>query len=68
MDRTLIDSVLQLKPAERMKLLNVIYRSLEHPDTAIDNIWYNQAEQRLDAYNKGSVQGIDAKQVIGKRP
>jgi putative addiction module component (TIGR02574 family) len=68
MDETLIDSVLQLKPAERMRLLNVIYRSLEKPDTAIDEIWYDEAEKRLAAHKAGDVKGIPADQVLGKRP
>ena len=63
MDKALIDSVLQLKPAERMRLLNVIYRSLEQPDTAIDEIWYDEAERRLAAHESGVVKGIPADQV-----
>ena len=68
MDKTLIDSVMQLKPAERMRLLNAIYGSLERPDTAIDEIWYDEAERRLAAYKAGGVQGIPAAQVLGERP
>ncbi len=67
MDKALVDSVLQLKPAERMRLLNVIYGSLERPDKAIDEIWYDEAERRLDAYKAGDVEGIPAEQVLGKR-
>lgn len=68
MDKALINSVLQLKPAERMRLLNVIYGSLERPDTAIDEIWYDEAERRLAAYKAGNVQGIPGEKVLGKRP
>ena len=68
MDKALIDSVMQLKPAERMRLLNAIYGSLERPDTAIDEIWYEEAERRLAAYKAGDVQGIPAAQVLGGRP
>ncbi|MBI4287115.1 MAG: addiction module protein [Chloroflexi bacterium] len=67
MDKLLIDSVLHLKPAERMRLLKLIYTSLERPDTTIDNIWYDEAERRLAAYNAGKIQGIPADQVLGKR-
>ncbi len=68
MDKALVDSVLRLKPAERMRLLNVIYGSLERPDTAIDEVWYDEAERRLAAHQAGKVQGIPAEQVLGKRP
>ena len=67
MDKALIDSVLRLKPAERMRLLNVIYGSLERPDTAIDEIWYDEAERRSAAYKAGKVQVIPADQVLGER-
>ena len=68
MDKTLINNVLQLKPAERMRLLNVIYGSLERPDTTIDEIWYDEAERRLVAHKADNIQGIPAEQVLGKRP
>jgi len=68
MDKALIESVLQLKPAERMRLLNVISGSLERPDTTIDEIWYDEAERRLTAYKAGKVKDIPADQVLGERP
>jgi putative addiction module component (TIGR02574 family) len=68
MDRVLIDNVLKLKPAERMLLLNFIYGSLERPDTAIDEIWYDEAERRLAAYKAGKTKGVPAQQVLGERP
>ena len=51
-----------------MQLLNVVHASLERPDTEIDEIWYDEAERRLDAYKAGKVQGTPAKQVIGEPP
>ncbi len=68
MNKELIDSVLQLKPAERMRLLNVIYGSLERPDATIDELWYDEAERRLAAYKAGEVQGIPVGEVLGERP
>ena len=68
MDQALIDSVLRLDPADRLQLLEVIYSSLERPDTAIDEVWYDEAERRLAAHESGDVQGIPAEGVLGKRP
>ena len=68
MDKALIDRVLELDPSERMVLLEIIYGSLECPDTAIDEAWYNEAERRLAAYKAGKTRGIPAGQVLGKRP
>ena len=68
MDKAMIDSVLRLKPAERMKLLNAIYSSLERPDASIDEIWYDEAERRLASHKAGKVAGVRAESVIGERP
>jgi putative addiction module component (TIGR02574 family) len=68
MDRTLIDSILRLKPSERMLLLNVIYGSLERPDATIDEIWYDEAERRLMAFKAGKTKDIPAEQVLAERP
>ncbi len=68
MDEALVDSVLHLKPAERLQLLEVIYSSLDRPDTEIDEVWYDEAKRRLAAFKAGKVRGIPARQVIGERP
>lgn len=68
MNKNLIDSVLKLKPAERMMLMNVVYKSLEQPNVSIDELWYDEAEKRLAAFRAGKTQGIPADQVLGKRP
>ena len=68
MDETLVDSVLQLKPAERLRLIEVIYGSLDRPDAAIDEIWCDEAKRRLAAFKAGKVQGIPGEQVLGERP
>ncbi|MDI6797927.1 MAG: addiction module protein [Desulfatibacillaceae bacterium] len=68
MDKGLLESVLKLKPAERMRLINAIYSSLEQPDAAIDELWYDEAQKRLASHKAGRVKGIGAESVIGKRP
>lgn len=67
-DKSLVEEVLRLAPADRMRLLNVIYRSLERPDTEIDEIWYDEAERRLSAYKEGGTPGLPAGEVLGDRP
>ena len=68
MDRARVETVLQLKPVERIRLLEVISGSLERPDTTIDEIWYDEAERRLAAHGTGSVKGVPVDQVLGERP
>ena len=68
MDESLIDSVLQLKPAERFQLLDVIYDSLDEPDPAIEEAWADEAERRLAAFKAGKTKVIPAEDVLGERP
>ena len=68
MDRTLLEGVLRLKPAERLRLLEVIYESLDRPDSEIDEVWYDEGERRLAAIESGRLNCLPAEEVIGKRP
>lgn len=68
MEQSLIENVLKLSPPDRMKLLNVIYTSLEKPNETIDNVWYDEAERRLAAFESGKVKGIPAENVLGSKP
>ncbi len=68
MDKSLVEGVLRLKPAERLRLLEVIYESLDRPDTEIDEAWYDEAERRLVAVESGKANCVPAEKVIGERP
>lgn len=68
MDKALLDSVLQLEPAERMRLLDVIHESLDKPDPANDQIWYDEAQGRLAAFKSGKTKPVAAEDVLGDRP
>jgi putative addiction module component (TIGR02574 family) len=68
MDSDLINRVLQLKPAERVRLMDVISASLEQPHHEIDEVWYDEAERCLAAFEAGRTRGVPAEQVLGKRP
>lgn len=68
MDKALMESVLRLAPAERMRLMDAIYASLERPDAAIDEIWLDEAERRLASHKAGITGAVPAESVIGRRP
>jgi len=67
-DKTLVEGILRLEPAERLLLVEVIYESLSRPDTEIDEVWYDEAERRLAAIESGRAKCVPAERVIGKRP
>lgn len=39
MEQSLVDQLLELSPSDKMKLLNIIYDSLEKLNETIDEIW-----------------------------
>ncbi|NER35783.1 MAG: addiction module protein [Oscillatoria sp. SIO1A7] len=64
MDKILVNSVLELPPNERARLLDIIVTSLDRPDSQIDNIWLDEAEKRLEAFRAGRTKGIPASDVL----
>ena len=42
-----------LKASERYELLEMLHKSLDKPDSEIDNVWIEEAERRLQAYREG---------------
>ena len=66
MDKAFIDSILQLPPNERARLLDIIVTSLDRPDSQIDNIWFDEAQRRLEAFRAGRTKGIPASDVVGR--
>lgn len=48
-----------LPPAEKAELFDQLLLSLEKPDAEIDRLWANEAESRIDAYERGQVRDND---------
>lgn len=68
MDKALIQGVLQLKPADRLRLLEIVYDSLDRPDAEIDDAWYDEAARRWASICAGKDTCRPAEEVIGERP
>ena len=62
--QTLYKMSLSLRPAERLKLIELIARSLDKEDDNIEKIWAEEAEKRYDAYINGKVKTISLDEVI----
>jgi putative addiction module component (TIGR02574 family) len=70
--RTLIQNALALRPEERALVAEKILESLIEPDAANDAEWAREAEDRLEAYDRGEIQGSPLDEVVrdlrGARP
>lgn len=58
----LLEEALSLPPAERAELADRLLTSLDSsPDHRIDELWAEEAEGRLDAFERGEIKTVSAK-------
>jgi putative addiction module component (TIGR02574 family) len=60
----LIEQVLSLPADERAAVAERLLSSLEPELSRIDQLWAQEAEDRLDAYERGEVAAIPAEEVF----
>ena len=60
----LIEQALSLPAEERAEVAERLLSSLEPPLSAIDQLWAQEAEDRVDAYERGDIEAIPAKDVF----
>lgn len=58
------EEVLALKPIEKLQLIDELLLSLDKPNKDFDEIWAEEVEKRIDAYDKGQILNIEAKEVF----
>ena len=62
--KEILEQAMGLKPAERFMIVEGLLKSLDEPDRKIDEIWADEAENRLKAYRAGRLQGISMEEVF----
>ena len=55
-----------LKPSEKTQLIDKLLSSLDKSDKEIDKLWAKEAEDRIDAYDKGKIKAISLEKVLQK--
>lgn len=63
-DSVLIEKALELKPQDKIILIEALVTSLDKPDPEISRIWVQEAEARLKAYREGRTKGIPAEEIF----
>ncbi len=67
-----LKEALSLPPAERAEIAERLLSSLDPPSQErMDELWGKEAEDRLDAFDRGEIKAIPAKQVfeqVDKKP
>ena len=62
--KSIFEDALQLRPAERLQLIEMLSRSLNKPDENIEKIWVEEAEKRYKALEEGRIKTIAINDII----
>lgn len=60
----LIEKALELKPQDKIILIEALVTSLDKTDPEISKKWIQEAESRLKDYRAGKTKGIPAEEVF----
>ncbi len=56
----------KMTPSDKYTIIEGLLNSLDEPDKNIDEIWANEAEKRLKAYNAGKLKTLSYEEVFGE--
>jgi len=65
-NKQILENALNLKPKDKIGIIEGLLNSLDEPDKSIDEIWAIEAEKRLKAYREGKLKGIEYSEIFGK--
>lgn len=61
----ILQEVLALPVEERAQLIEQLLATFqEPPNAALDQLWANEAHDRLDAYDRGELDAVDVEDVF----
>ena len=64
-NQPILSKALDLPPIERAELIELLLSSFELPSRkGIDALWAKEAENRLDAFEKGKIKSMPAREVF----
>jgi len=64
--KELLKEALQLRPVERLRLIELLTKSLDKPNPIIEQIWAEEAEKRYEALKAGKVKTIPLNEIVQK--
>ena len=62
--KSVFEEALQLRPADRLLLIEMLTKSLNKPDENIEKVWGEEAEKRYRALEEGRLKTIGIKDII----
>lgn len=62
----ILKEILTLKPSQKAELIDKLLSILDKPDREIDELWAKEAEDRIDAYDRGKIKAVPLQKVLEK--
>ena len=62
----ILEKALNLTPTEKAELIDRLLASLDNPDKELDKLWSKEAEDRIEAYERGEIRALTLKEVLEK--
>ena len=62
----ILNEALSLPPSERAQLAERLFSSLDISQQELDRLWAEEADSRMDAYERGELKAIPANKVFKK--
>jgi len=64
--RSILEQLESMPVEERVRVVDVLLRTLNQPDPQIDAAWTTEAQRRLDELRSGAIRGIPADEVFAQ--
>ena len=64
--KDIINQAMALPPEERAIVVEQLLLSLDSPDQALGDLWAEEAEARLDAYERGEIATVSVQEAMAK--
>ena len=61
-----LQNALNLSPAEKLYIIEVLSHSLSEPDKNIDHLWREEVESRYEEFQKGKIKSISYDEILKK--
>ena len=55
-----------LSPFEKAQLIDQLISTLDEPDKRIDELWAKEAENRIEAYERGKLKALSLEDILQK--
>ena len=62
----ILDRALGLPAVEKARIVDELLSSLDRPDEVIDALWRKEVEDRIKAYNAGTLKSVSLDEVLSK--